>query len=81
MKIEGAFWPSLAGLIPFLTGTVLPASEVGALSGLASLGVQSVIGNGLYLKNGDNVYQIETEEKGLYIGPTSSKEFETVWNK
>ena len=39
-KIEGGFLPALAGLIPFLTGTVLPALGVGALSGLASSGVQ-----------------------------------------
>ena len=32
MKIEGCFLPVLAGLIPFLTGTVLPALGVGALS-------------------------------------------------
>ena len=36
-KIEGGFLPALAGLIPCLTGTVLPALGVGALSGLASL--------------------------------------------
>ena len=36
MKIEGGFLPALAGLIPFLTGTVLPVLGVGALSGLAS---------------------------------------------
>ena len=36
MKIEGGFLPMLAGLIQFLTGTVLPALGVGALSGLAS---------------------------------------------
>ena len=47
MKIEGGFLPALAGLIPFLTGTVLPALGVGALSGLASTGVQKLIGNGL----------------------------------
>ena len=41
MKIEGGFLPALAGLIPFLTGTVLPALGVGALSGLASTGVQN----------------------------------------
>ena len=29
MKIEGGFLPALAGLIPFLTGTVLPAVGVG----------------------------------------------------
>ena len=32
MKIEGGFLPELAGLIPFLTETVLPALGVGALS-------------------------------------------------
>ena len=41
MKIEGGFLPALAGLIPFLTGTVLPALGVEALSGLASTGVQN----------------------------------------
>ena len=40
MKIEGGFLPALAGLIPLLTGTVLPALWVGVLSGLASTGVQ-----------------------------------------
>ena len=55
MKIEGEFLPALAGLIPFLTGTVLPALGVGALSGLASTGVQKLIGKGLYLKNGGSV--------------------------
>ena len=55
MKIEGGFLPALAGLISFLTGTVLPALGVGALSGLASTGVQKLIGNGLYLKKGGSV--------------------------
>ena len=50
MKIEGGFLPALAGLIPFQTGTVLPALRVGALSGLTSTGVQKLNGNGLYLK-------------------------------
>ena len=58
MKIEGEFLPILAGLIPFLTGTVLPALEVGALSGLANAGVQKLIGNGFYLKKGGRVCQI-----------------------
>ena len=40
MKIEGGFLPMLAGLIPFLTGTVLPALGVESLSGLASTCVQ-----------------------------------------
>ena len=70
----------LAGLIPFLTGTVLPALGFGAISGLASTGVQKIIGNGLYLKKRGSVCQIETDGEGLYLGPTSGKEFETVGN-
>ena len=80
MKIEGGFLPALARLIPFLTGTVLPALGVGALSGLASTGVQKLIGNGLYLKKGSGVCQIETDEEALNLGPPSGKGFETVGN-
>ena len=75
MKIEGGFLPALAGLIPFLTETVLPCLEVETLSGLASAGVQKQIGNGLYLKKGGSVCHIETDRKGLYLGPTSGKRF------
>ena len=50
MKIVGEFLPALAGFILFLTGTVLPALGVGALSALASTGVQKLTGNVLYLK-------------------------------
>ena len=46
MKIEEGFLPMLAGMIPFLTGTILPALGVRELSGLASTGVQKLIGNG-----------------------------------
>ena len=67
-------------MIPFLTGTVLPAIGVGALSGLASSGVQKLIGNGSYLKKGSGVCLIETDGKGLYLGPASSKGFENVGN-
>ena len=80
MKIDGEFLPALAGLIPFLTGTVLPALGVGAVSGLASTGVQKLIGNGLYLKKGSGVCRIETHEEGLHLGPASGKGFETVGN-
>ena len=41
IKMEGGFLPALAGLIPFLIGTVLPALGVGDLTGLASTGVQN----------------------------------------
>ena len=41
-KIEGGFLPALVGLIPFLTGTVLPALGVGDLIGLTSTGVEKL---------------------------------------
>ena len=77
-KIEGRFLPMLAELIPFLTGTVLPALGFEALSVLANTGVQKVIGNGLHLKKGGRVCQIETDGEGLYLEPASGKGFETV---
>ena len=67
-------------IVSLLTGTVLPALGVGALSGLASTEVQKVIGNGLYLKKGGRVCLIETDGEGLYLGPASAKGFETVGN-
>ena len=66
MKIEGEFLQKLAGLIPFLTGTVLPDLRVGALSGQVSTGVQKLIGKGSYLNKGDSMCQIETNGRGLY---------------
>ena len=74
MKIEGGFLPALAGLIRFLTGTVLPALGVEALSGLASTGVQKLIGNGLCLKKGSGVCRMKTDEEGLYLGPAAVKD-------
>ena len=70
-KIEGGF-------LPALTGTVLPALGVGALTG--STEVQKLIGNGLYLKKGSGGCRIETDGQGLYLGPVSGKGFETVEN-
>ena len=61
MRIERGFLPALAGFIPLLTGTVLPALGVGALSGLASTGVQKLIENGLYLKKRSGLCGIETD--------------------
>ena len=52
--------------------TVLPALGVGALSGLASSGVQKAMGNGLYLKRG-LVSQVETDGEGLYLKPYKGK--------
>ena len=58
----------------------MPALGVGALSGLASSGVQNLIGNGLHLKKGGSVCRIETDGKGLYLGPASGKGLENVGN-
>ena len=71
IEIEGGFLPALVGLIPFLTGTVVPALGVGSLSGLASTWVQKLIGHGLYLRKESGVCQIETDGEGLYLGTAS----------
>ena len=72
-KIEGGFLGLLAGLaaraLPMVARTVLPALGVGALSGLASSGVQKAMGSGLYLKKGGLVSQVETDAYGLYLKP------------
>ena len=51
-----------------------------SFTGLAISGVQKLIGNGLYLKKGGSVCQIETDEKGLYLGPVRGKGLENVGN-
>ena len=70
-KIEGGFLGLLAGLaaraLPMIAKTVLPALGLGALSGLASSGVQKAMGSGLYLKKGGCICQIETDGQGLYL--------------
>ena len=82
IKIEGGFLQVLTGLIPFLTGTVLPALGLENLSGLASTGVQKLTGNGLYHKKEGCVCQTETDGRGLYLGPASGNGFETVeWSE
>ena len=76
-KIEGGFIGLLAGLaaraLPMLTKTVLPALRVGALSGLASSGVQKAMGSGLYHKKGGCICQGETDGHGLYLKPHKGK--------
>ena len=72
-KIEGDILGLLAGLaarvLPVLAKIVLPSLCVGALSGLASSGVQKAMGSGLYLKKGGCVSQVETDGSGLYLKP------------
>ena len=73
MKTEGGFLPLLAGLaaraLQMIAKTVLPTLGVGALSGLASSGVQKAMGNGLYLKKGGMKARVETDGEGLYLKP------------
>ena len=81
-KVEGGFLGMLASLaaraLPMLAKTVLPALGVGALTGLASSGVQKEMGQGLYLKKGGCVCQVETDKKGLYLSPASGSGFSKV---
>ena len=76
-KIKGGFLGLLAGLaaraLPMIAKTVLPALGVGALSGLASTGVQKAMGSGLYLKKGGIVSQVETDGECLYLKPYKGK--------
>ena len=57
--------------------TVLPALGIGALSGLASSGVQKAMGSGLYLKKGECVSQVETDGQGLYLKQHKGKGLES----
>ena len=70
-KKESGFLGLLAGLaaraLPMIARTVLPSLGVGALSRLASTGVQKAMGSGLYLKKGGLVNQVETDGHGLYL--------------
>ena len=76
-KVEGGFLGLLAGLaaraLPMIAKTVLPALGVGALSGLASSGVQKAMGSGLYRKKGGCICQVETDGHGLYLKPYKGK--------
>ena len=84
LKIEGGFLGLLAGLaaraLPMLARTVLAALGVGALSGLASSGVQKAMGNGLYFKKGGLIARVETDGRGLYLSPYKGKGLNSYGN-
>ena len=78
VKTQGGFLeallPALAGIgravAPALLGVAkkaVPALATGALSGLASTGVSKLFGDGLYLKKGGMIAQVETDGQGLYL--------------
>jgi hypothetical protein len=73
LKVEGGFLGALAArALPAIASKVLPALGIGALTGLASTGVNKILGDGLYLKKGGNVCRIESDGKGLYLEPSNS---------
>ena len=84
VKTQGGFLGALLPAIgavgrmvaPALLGVAkkaLPALATGALSGLASTGVSKIFGNGLYLKKGGMIAQVETDGQGVYLRPYRGK--------
>ena len=81
VKTDGGFLGALLGTAarvvgPALMGVakkVLPHLATGALSGLASTGVSKLFGNGLYLKKGGTIAQVETDGQGVYLRPYKGK--------
>ena len=84
VKTEGGFLGALLPAIgavgrmvaPALLGVAkkaLPALATGALSGLASKGVSKIFDNGLYLKKGGMIAQVETDGQGVYLRPYRGK--------
>ena len=84
VKTQGGFLGALLPAIgavgrmvaPALLGVAkkaVPALATGALSGLASTGVSKLFGNGLYLKKGGKIAQIETDGEGVYLRPYRGK--------
>ena len=81
VKTQGGFLGALLGTAARVAGPVLmgiakkalPALASGALSGLASTGVSKLFGDGLYLKKGGMITQVETDGQGVYLKPYKGK--------
>ena len=76
----GALLPAIGAVgrmvAPALLGVAkkaIPHLATGALSGLASTGVSKLFGNGLYLKKGGTIAQVETDGQGVYLRPYKGK--------
>ena len=76
----GALLPALGAIgrvaAPALMGLAkkaIPALATGALGGLASHGVNKILGDGLYLKKGGMIARVETDGQGLYLKPYKGK--------
>ena len=83
-KTQGGFLGALLPMLgtaarvvgPALMGVAkkaLPHLATGVLSGLASTGVSKLFGNGLYLKKGGTIAQVETDGQGVYLRPYKGK--------
>ena len=81
IKTQGGFLGALLGTAARVVGPALmglakkalPHLATGALSGLASTGVSKLFGNGLYLKKGGMIAQVETDGERLYLRPYKGK--------
>ena len=81
VKTQGGFLGALLGTAARVAGPVLmglakkalPSLATGALSGLASTGISKLFGDGLYLKKGGMIAQVETDGQGLYLRPYKGK--------
>ena len=77
IKTQGGFLGALLGTAARVVGPALlglakkavPSLASGVLSGLASTGVNKLFGNGLYLKKGGMIAQVETDGQGVYLKP------------
>ena len=81
IKTQGGFLGALLGTAARVVGPALlglakkaiPSLASGALSGLASTGISKLFGDGLYLKKGGMISQVETDGKGVYLRPYKGK--------
>ena len=81
VKTQGGFLGALLGTAARAAGPMLmriakkaiPTLASGALSGLASTGVSKLFGDGLYLKKGGMITQVETDGQGVYLKPYKGK--------
>ena len=81
IKTQGGFLGALIGnavraVAPVVIGLAkkaLPSLASGALSGLASTGISKLFGDGLYLKKGGMISQVETDGQGVYLRPYKGK--------
>ena len=81
IKTQGGFLGALLGTAARVVGPALlglakkaiPSLTSGALSGLASTGISKLFGDGLYLKKGGMISQVETDGKGVYLRPYKGK--------